>query len=171
MNEKQMMQAKNTYKARIDFMYGVRATLFGKVNGSCSFPRCKNPTIGPSIETDQAINMGVACHIYSTTTDGPHGRGGKDKAFIESEANGILCCQYHAALIDKINEIAYSAPALFAWKKLAEARTQKQINDVPSPLGWVESTEFVRLFPERLENPKVLLSRYTLITAMRARMS
>ena len=110
--------------------------------------------------------MGVACHIYSAAQDGPRGRGDKDEAFIKSEENGIWCCQYHAALIDKRKGIDYPAPMLFAWKKLAEARTLKKMNDTPSPLGWVDSIEFSRRRPAGRPNSKISLSKSTIITGM-----
>jgi len=106
--------------------------------------------------------MGVACHIYSAAENGPRGRGGKVAEFISSENNGIWCCQYHANLIDKNKGRDYPASVLFAWKALAEARVLKQMNDLPSPLGWVESIEFLK-FPVLKHPPKVTLSRRTLM--------
>lgn len=157
-------------KHRINFKSGVPEILFKKVNGNCSVPRCKKPTTGPFIENSElAVNMGVACHIYSAAENGPRGRGGKDEAFISSEENGIWCCQYHASLIDKKNGVDYPAPTLLAWKQLAEARILKKMNDAPSPLGWVDSIEFFSIAPSangrmQREKPKLSLSRYTLIT-------
>lgn len=151
-------------KARINFKPGVPDILFKKVGGQCSVPRCNRPTSGPFIELGDAANMGVACHIFSAAKDGPRGRGGMDEEFIKSERNGIWCCQYHASLIDKKKGIDYPAPTLFAWKKLAEARVLKKMNDMPSPLGWVESIELSRFPTPFGSNPKVVLSRYTLLT-------
>lgn len=148
---------------RIDFRPGVPETLFKKAGGRCSVPRCKNPTMGPFFQRDDAVNMGVACHIYSASENGPRGRGGKDPEFIRSENNGIWCCEYHSPLIDKANGCDYPADVLFAWKALAEARTLKQMNDIPSPLGWVESIEFTQ-FPGLKQLPKIMLSRRTLMT-------
>lgn len=160
------MKKKTTNKksagGRIDFKSGVSEILFKKANGKCSVPRCKNPTAGPFYELDEAVNMGVACHIYSASENGPRGRGGKSDDFISSEENGIWCCQYHASLIDKKNGIDYPATNLFAWKALIEARTLKMMNDIPSPLGWVESIEFLE-FPVSDITPKAILSRRTLI--------
>lgn len=108
--------------------------------------------------------MGVACHIYSAAKEGPRGQGGRDKEFIESAENGIWCCQYHAALIDKKKGIDYPASTLFAWKRLAEARVRKQMSDIPSPLGWVESIEFLTPHARGFPEPKIVLSRNTLFT-------
>ena len=151
-------------KSRIDFKSGVPETLFRSVNGHCSVPRCKKPTTGPFYELIDSVNMGVACHIYSAAKDGPRGQGGKYKEFIESAENGIWCCQYHAAIIDKKKGVDYPASTLFAWKKLAEARVRKQMSDIPSPLGWVESIEFLTPHAHGFATPKILLSRYTILT-------
>lgn len=120
--------------------------------------------MGPYYASEGAVNMGVAAHIHSAAEDGPRGWGGKGEEFIRSEANGLWCCQYHSVLIDKNNGRDYPAADLFAWKALAEARTRKQMNDLPSPLGWVSSIEFDE-FPKRLTLPKIELSRSTLVSA------
>jgi hypothetical protein len=151
----------NTTK-RINFKYGVSDTLYKQAGGRCSVPRCKNPTMGPFYEDGGAVNMGQACHIYSASPKGPRGRGQKNEEFISSEKNGLWCCQYHAALIDKNKGLDYPAETLFSWKNLAEARTLKQMNDIPSPLGWVESIEFTE-FPYMKVLPKLTLSKNTLM--------
>ncbi|MBU0522379.1 MAG: hypothetical protein KKC24_11450 [Gammaproteobacteria bacterium] len=148
-------------KSRIEFKSKVRATLFNRAGGKCSVPRCKNPTVGPFEDNEGAVNLGVACHIYSAAEDGPRGRGGKSDEFIGSDANGLWCCPSHASLIDKQKGKDYPANVLFAWKALAEARIRKQITDAPSPLGWVDSIEFVEFDGIRTP-PKVSLSRNTL---------
>lgn len=106
--------------------------------------------------------MGVACHIFSAAKNGPRGWGDKGADFISSEKNGLWCCQYHAALIDKNKGNDYSVGTLFSWKELAEARVRKQMNDNPSPLGWVESIA-INKFTRSGINPKITLSRWTLL--------
>lgn len=147
---------------RIEFKNGVPEILYKRAGLRCSVPRCKNPTFGPFSELQSAVNMGAACHIYSAAENGPRGRGGKNAEFISSAENGIWCCQYHAGLIDKARGRDYPAGVLFAWKRLAEARTLKQMNDIPSPLGWVDSIEFLE-FANRSNLPKMTLSRRTLM--------
>lgn len=147
---------------RINFKYGVSDLLYKQAGGRCSVPRCKNPTMGPYYENDGVVNMGVACHIFSASKDGPRGWGDKDAEFISSEKNGLWCCQYHAALIDKNNGKDYSVSTLFSWKELAEARTRKQMNDKPSPLGWVEKIAIDKFALSNI-NPKMTLSRWTLL--------
>lgn len=147
---------------RINFKKSVCDTLYKKAGGRCSVPHCSNPTIGPYYSRKGAVNMGVACHIYSAAKNGPRGRGDKDDDFISSEHNGIWCCAYHASLIDKSNGCDYPAAVLFSWKALAEARVLKQMNDIPSPLGWVESIEFTNFSMLKIPT-KIMLSRNTLL--------
>lgn len=157
------MEKKEPEK-RIDFKSGVPDLLYRQAGARCSVPRCPNPTMGPYYANEGAVNMGVASHIYSAAENGPRGRGGKDESFISSAANGIWCCQYHSVLIDKNKGKDYPAPMLFAWKELAEARVRKQMNDIPSPLGWVESIEFTK-FVRHLTALQIYLSRCTLLWA------
>lgn len=147
---------------RIDFNRNVPMTLYQMAGGCCSVPRCKNPTMGPDIYSAGAVNMGVACHIFSAAKGGPRGQGDKDANFISSAENGIWCCAYHAALIDKNNGNDYSSGTLFSWKKLAEARTRKKMNDIPSPLGWIERISIDK-FPLPRISPEITLSRWTLL--------
>lgn len=150
-------------EGRIDFNRGVPELLYRQAGGRCSVPRCKKPTMGPFYKRDGAVNMGVACHIYSAAKDGPRGRGGKDADFIRSEKNGIWCCEYHSPLIDKARGCDYPAEVLFSWKALIEARVLKEMNDFPSPLGWVDSIEFSE-YPGLNPLPKIILSQRTLMT-------
>ena len=161
-NMRKTTNKEKTLKPRIDFERGVPETLFKRAGGHCSVPRCKTPAMGPFYDASGAVNMGMACHIFSAAENGPRGRSGKDVKFISSAENGLWCCAYHGNLIDKGKGKDYPAEMLFAWKKLAEARVTKRLNDVPSPLGWVDTIEFTH-FARRPRLPKLTLSRNTLL--------
>jgi len=119
--------------------------------------------MGPCYEKDdEAVNMGVACHIYSASENGPRGQGTKKSDFLGSVENGIWCCQYHSNIIDKNNGVDYTTSTLFMWKKLAEARVLKEMNDIPSPLGWIESINFTTFMNNHIL-PSIKLSRFTLL--------
>ncbi|WP_206089936.1 hypothetical protein [Pseudomonas viridiflava] len=149
-------------EVRIDFSQTTKLEIFKRVNGRCSAPRCTNVTIGPFLEFEGAVNMGVACHIFSAAEDGPRGRGQQTDVFISSEKNGIWCCSSHASLIDKKKGNEFPAAVLFAWKALAEARIRKLLDDAPSPLGWVDTIEFSE-YGDLITPPSITLSRNTLI--------
>lgn len=150
---------------RIEFRPGVPEKLYKRAGGRCSVPRCTRPTMGPHAENEGAANLGKACHIFSAAENGPRGWGGKDATHIGSEANGIWCCAYHADLIDKNKGRNYSVDKLHAWKNLAEARARKQMDDEPSPLGWVDSIELID-FPFTQQLPELKLSRFTLLAGV-----
>ncbi len=107
----------------------------------------------------------MACHIYSASRDGPRGWGDKDETFIGSSENGLWCCAPHGGLIDKNSGEGYPVEVLFAWKALAEARVTKLLNDVPSPLGWVDTIELTK-FPGVSKQPKLKLWRFTLLAGV-----
>lgn len=149
-------------EVRIDFSQNTKLEIFKRVNGRCSVPRCTNITVGPFIEFEGSVNIGVACHIYSATEGGPRGQGGQTDAFIGSEKNGIWCCTSHASLIDKKKGNEFPAAVLFTWKALTEARIRKLLDDTPSPLGWVDTIEFSE-YENLITPPSITLSRNTLI--------
>jgi len=146
-----------------EFPIAVQRLIAARAGHACSVPRCKNPTSGPTRERLKAINIGMACHIYSASPRGPRGNGGKDKAFLTSEANGIWCCSQHGLLIDKNQGTSYPAGLLFVWKRLAEARTLKRLDGAPSPLGWVSSISLEEFPSCNLNGLDVNLSRLTLL--------
>jgi hypothetical protein len=150
---------------RIDFKGKVPSIIRDRADGKCSVPRCKNPTRGPAANSRGSVNLGMACHIYSASPDGPRGWGDKDEKFIGSVENGLWCCQVHGSAIDKNEGEGYPVEVLFAWKALAEARAKKLIDDTPSPLGWVDTIE-VLSFPNAKRLPKLKLWRYTLVAGV-----
>lgn len=148
---------------RIDFDSKVKAAIGRRTNFQCSVPRCTKPALGPALDSAiDFVNMGTACHIYSAKKNGPRGWGGKSEEWIGSVENGIWCCNYHGTRIDKRKGSEFPPDELLAWKALAEARVIKQMNDLPSPLGWVELIEMdnCRLFKSM---PKIKPSRFTLV--------
>ncbi|RQH06166.1 hypothetical protein [Paraburkholderia dinghuensis] len=156
---------KKKATVRINFKAKVTSVIRDRADGKCSVPRCKNPTRGPAANSSGSVNLGMACHIYSASPDGPRGWGDKDENFIGSAENGLWCCQLHGSVIDKNEGEGYPVEVLFAWKALAEARATKLINDVPSPLGWVDTVELLRLAgAKRL--PELKLWRYTLVAGV-----
>jgi energy-coupling factor transporter ATP-binding protein EcfA2 len=153
---------KSPASTQFNFTKAVKDDIRQAVDGRCSVPRCPRPAMGPRANGSGSINMGKACHIYSAAPGGPRGQGGRSEEFIRSPANGLWCCAYHADQIDKDQGASYSAETLFAWKKLAEARIKKLMDHIPSPLGWVESIGFSKLFGWP-SPPKFTLSRNTLL--------
>ena len=109
----------NSKSGRIDFSVSVKETLYKRA-ARCSVPRCNKPTAGPFSSNAGAVNVGMACHIYSAAEEGPRGRGGKDDELIRSAENGIWCCSYHGHLIDKGRGADYPAPCFLLgknWRK------------------------------------------------------
>lgn len=85
----------------------------------CSNPKCRALTSGPHIETQMALNVGVAAHITAAAPGGP-----RYASFLSSEErssirNAIWLCQNCAKLVD-CDEKYYTATLLREWKHGAE---------------------------------------------------
>ena len=107
--------------SRDDFLAAVKRDLAARVNFRCSNPECNAQTSGPQIDSNKAINVGVAAHIAGAAK----GKGSKryDPNMTPQQradiGNGIWLCQTCAKKIDD-DENRYTVSVLFAWKEAAE---------------------------------------------------
>lgn len=120
---------------RDNFSEKVKRDVAGRAGYRCSFPGCKNTTIGASMENTSKVSItGVAAHICAAAEGGPRydvnmtsdERGGHD--------NCIWMCQTHARLIDT-DETLYTVEKLREWKKDAEESASKAL---ANPDYWSE---------------------------------
>jgi hypothetical protein len=107
--------------ARDDFSATVKRDLAARVNLRCSNPECNAQTSGPQIDSNKALNVGVAAHIAGAAK----GKGSKryDPNMTPQQragiSNGIWLCQTCAKKIDD-DEARYTTPLLLSWKEAAE---------------------------------------------------
>ena len=112
---------------RHDFPGPVRTSLAHRAGYSCSNPKCRAPTAGPSEESEDArSDVGVASHITAAAPGGPR----YDNSLSESERsaieNGVWLCQTCAKKIDDDIE-TYPPDALRDWKRVAEAEASARL--------------------------------------------
>jgi hypothetical protein len=111
---------------REDFPSGVVQALAERVGHMCSFPGCKSPTVGPSVEgPDARSRTGMACHIVAAS-GGPGARRlvpGTPPEELRHISNGIWMCYRHGKLVDT-DEATYSIEMLKRWREIAEVRAQ-----------------------------------------------
>jgi hypothetical protein len=88
--------------------------------------------------------MGTASHIRSASPRGPRGSGGHDHAFLTSAENGIWLCANHGRLVDANEGGAYPADVLVRWRKLREARAEREMGGARRPVFWVEGLTVIR---------------------------
>lgn len=82
----------------------------------CSYPDCRQLTIGPSDDRKSGLTMvGVGAHITAASSGGPRYDGSLTPEERASEANGIWMCQLHGKQIDD-NASRHTAIDLKRWK-------------------------------------------------------
>lgn len=122
------MRKKIARNNRDDFSPKTKEILRSRVNGVCSNPGCRRPTIGPSIKGKGVVNLGEACHIAAASPGGAR----YDKQMTAAErkdfSNGIWLCIRCSRLVDK-DWRGYSESSLHAWKKMAEQRARDGIEN------------------------------------------
>jgi hypothetical protein len=111
-----------------EFTPATKRTLALRVAHHCSFPGCTTPTVGPGIESSEAVVLtGEAAHI-SGASPGPGGAR-YDATMTSAQRshidNGIWMCGHHATVIDK-DEKRYPRELLIEWKLQAETRAAEQ---------------------------------------------
>jgi hypothetical protein len=109
----------------------------------CSVPTCYKGTIGPGATGNKSAQKGTACHIYSASSGGPRGTGGLSKEERQSIENAIWCCADHGRLIDTNKGDRYPAELLKQWKRLHEARVDREVSGLKTHLGWVHRLEII----------------------------
>jgi hypothetical protein len=97
-----------------------------RVGHCCSNPDCRRPTIGPAIEEDRTINIGIAAHITAASEGGPRYDRTLPGEERKSASNGIWLCQVCAKLIDS-DAARYTGDVLRDWKREAVARSFKAV--------------------------------------------
>ena len=103
---------------RDDFPARVRHQIEKKSAYRCATPDCRRVTIGPSEDFRTVRSMGVVAHICAAALGGPRYDPAMTPEERAGEENGLLLCQYCAALVDR-DENAYPAHRLRMWKERA----------------------------------------------------
>ena len=94
-----------------------------RVGYHCSNPVCVSSTLGPALNEDGTINIGVGAHITAASPGGPRYDASMTSAERSSGANGIWLCQSCSKLID-LDENRYTVALLHQWKKDAVQRAR-----------------------------------------------
>ena len=87
--------------ARDDFTKPTLRLMAQRAGYMCSYPDCRQLTIGPSDDRKSGLTMvGVGAHIAATSPEEPRYDGNLTPEERASEANGIWICQLHGKQID-----------------------------------------------------------------------
>ena len=112
---------------RDDFPKAVVETLGRRVGFVCSNPSCDQATLGPHIDDETAVNIGVAAHITAASPRGPRYDPSLSSEQRRSAANGIWACQSCAKLIDS-DDVRFTVALLKEWKGRAEHQALQRVN-------------------------------------------
>src|ERR1043165_3756282 len=85
----------------------------------CSNPKCRASTSGPQLDSQKALNIGVAAHITAASPGGPRYDSSLSVMNRQSADNGIWLCQNCAKLVDN-DPGRYTVVRLRQWKSGAE---------------------------------------------------
>lgn len=113
-----------------DFSPGVIKVLRDRVNGLCSNPKCRRPTVGPDKDTpNERVVIGKASHIKAASPGGPRYDDMQSEEDRRSIENGIWLCALCADLIDKNAGADYSVETITAWKVQAETNARNALEN------------------------------------------
>ncbi len=118
-------------RLRDDFTLAVKQKLAARAGHACSNPECRAATSGPKLLEDQAVNVGVACHLSGAASGGPRYDVSLTHAQRAAINNGIWLCQTCSKLIDS-DEQRYTMGLLLQWKTLAEQEAHRRIGKTKS---------------------------------------
>jgi hypothetical protein len=116
---------------RDDFSLQTKETLAKRVGMICSNRNCRQPTSGPQVDPQKAINVGVAAQITAASPGGPRHDASFTNEQRQSVENGIWLCQNCAKLVDN-DPVRYTVDLLQKWKALSEAAALLAIEGGPS---------------------------------------
>jgi NACHT C-terminal Alpha/Beta 2 len=111
---------------RDDFSATTIRILAGRVGHRCSNPDCRRSTIGPALEDDRTVNIGVAAHITAASEGGPRYDKTLTPEARSAAENGVWLCQTCAKLIDS-DAARFTSDLLRKWKRQAVANAFKEI--------------------------------------------
>lgn len=115
------------------FRQAVVATLAKRAANRCSNPDCGAITSGPTDDRNDAVNIGVAAHIYGANPGSA--RYNADMVSVDRSdiSNAIWLCGNCHKLVDD-DENKYPAGLLFEWQRDHERRISEQLGKASSEI-------------------------------------
>ena len=104
---------------RDDFGKKTKLQIAMRVGWLCSYPSCREPTVGATSDGDDEINVGVAGHISAAAPGGPRYDPEMTPDQRRSADNAIWLCQDHAKALDS-NDPEFTIVNLRRWKERAQ---------------------------------------------------
>ena len=113
-------------KNRDDFSPKTVLQIAKRAGWLCSFPTCRNPTVGATSNGEGEINIGTAAHICAAAPGGPRYDEKMSPEERSSAKNGIWMCRDHGKAIDSTDP-EFTVECLREWKKQAENDSWRRV--------------------------------------------
>ena len=107
-----------------NYTNAVRALLWSRSGGLCTFPDCGVICVLPANDNDPAVTLGVIAHIESLSDDGPRANPSLTIQQRNSYNNLIILCGTHHTQVDA-QPNTYTVELLRTWKAAQEERHEE----------------------------------------------
>ncbi len=129
-----------TKKNRDDFKSATRLQIAKRAGWLCSFPTCRTPTVGATLDGEGVIDIGTAAHICAAAPGGPRYDEKQSPEERSSAKNGIWMCRDHGKAIDSTDS-EFTVERLLEWKKQAENESRRRVLRNEAARGPAVTTE------------------------------
>lgn len=92
----------------------------------CSFPTCRTPTVGATLDGEGVIDIGTAAHICAAAPGGPRYDDKQSPEERSAAQNGIWMCRDHGKAIDS-SDSEFTVEQLHRWKREAEFESRQRV--------------------------------------------
>lgn len=140
--------------ARDEFDQKTKQLLANRVANRCANPNCRQPTSGPQVDSDKALNVGVAAHITAASSEGPRYDHRMTVEERTSPDNGIWLCQKCAKLVDN-DSLKYSVDVLREWRHFSEkaARLAIETGSEVTQSEHATDVELIKFYRQCFDRP------------------
>lgn len=111
---------------RDDFSEKTKLQIAKRAGWLCSYPTCRNSTVGATSDGEGEINVGTAAHIRAAAPGGPRYDGTMSAEERSSAKNGIWMCRDHGKAIDSTDP-QFTVERLREWKKEVENESWRRV--------------------------------------------
>lgn len=130
-----------------DFSKNTSDTLAKRAAYLCSNPDCRVSTIGPNSESDKAISIGEAAHIYGARVGSKRFKTEMNDSSRGEITNGIWLCRNCHKLIDTDDQ-KYSSNLLFSWRAKHDEYVSSTLGNNTEKINYEQSTLALKEFNE-----------------------
>lgn len=103
-----------------------KAILWGRAAARCAYPSCRKLLIADGNQAGEDVLVGEVAHIVAQNGNGPRGDQEPPGGHLDGQANLILLCREHHAIVDR-RPAQYPVAKLVQWKSDHETWVESQL--------------------------------------------